>query len=162
MGNKKRINIYIDEDEWDKLPENISCSRSEWINEMIKKQNQMVDEVDEIDFKIQAIENQEKALSVDKDNLIKQRNSILKQRDINEENTILKEDAMSLIRKIYHNPERELDYIELDRVKRIASNKTLNVDVLLTQMEKEGIPVKDAPIVKEKLKGYNTGKYVPY
>lgn len=162
MGNKKRINIYIDEDEWERLPENISCSRSEWINEMIKKQNRMVDEVDEIEFKIKAIENQEKALSVDKDNLIKQRNLILKQRDINEENAILKEEAMSLIRKIFFNPDRELDYIELDRVKRIASNKTLNHEVLLAQMEKEGIPVKDVQIVKEELKGYQTGKYVPY
>ena len=34
--------IYIDEDEWESLQENISCSRSEWINEMIKKQNRMV------------------------------------------------------------------------------------------------------------------------
>lgn len=158
MGKKKRINIYIDEDEWDKLRSNINCSRSEWINEMIKKQNQMVDKVDEIDFKIQAIENQEKALSVDKDNLMKQKNLILKQREANETNAILKEEAMSTIRILFSN----LPYIELDRVKRIASNHTLNVDVLLTQMKKEGIPVKDVPIEKEALKGYETGKYVPY
>lgn len=162
MVLKKRVNIYIDYKEWEKLKENINCSRSEWINQMIKKQNQMVDKVDEIDLKIQAIENQEKALSIDKDNLIKQKNSILKQREENETNSMLKEEAMSLIRKIFYNPDRSLKYIELDRVKRIASNKTLNVDVLLSQMENEGIPVKDVPIIKEDLKGYETGKYVPY
>ena len=80
MGKKKRVNIYVDEDEWDILPENINCSRSEWINEMIKKQNRMVDNVDEIDLKIQSIENEEKALSIDKDNLINKKNEILKQR----------------------------------------------------------------------------------
>lgn len=161
MGKKKRINIYIDEDEWDRLQDNINCSRSEWINQMIKKQNQMVDKVDEIDFKIQAIENKEKALSIDKDNLIKQKDLILKQRDENETNSMLKEEAMSVIRTIFNNPDRPLEYIELDRVKRIASNKTLNSEVLLNQMEREGIPVKDVPIIKEALKGYSTGKYVP-
>lgn len=158
MGKKKRINIYIDEDEWDKLQSNINCSRSEWINQMIKKQNQMIDQIDEIEFKIQAIENQEKALSVDKDNLIKQRDLILEQREKNEENAILKEEAMSTIRILYSN----LPYIELDRVRRIASNHTLNVEVLLAQMEKEGIPVKDIPIEKEALKGCESGKYTPY
>ena len=162
MGNKKRINIYVDEDEWDKLTENINCSRSEWINQMIIKQNRMVDKVDQINFKIQAIEKQEKALSTDKDNLIKQRDSILKQRKENEENIILREEAMSLIRQIYYNPDRKLDYIELDRVIRIASNNNLNEEVLLAQMEKEGIPVKDVPIVKEELLGDISGKGTPY
>jgi len=157
MGKKKRINIYVDEDEWDRLRGNITCSRSEWINQMIIKQNRTVDKVDEINLKIQSIENQEKALSVDKSNLIEQRDLILKQREENEQNTILKEEAMSKIRILYSN----LPYIELDRVKRIASNHTLNVEVLLTQMEKEGIPVKDTPIEKEALTGMRSGKGSP-
>ena len=103
----------------------------------------------------------QKALSIDKDNLIKQKDLILKQRDENETNSMLKEEAMSVIRTIFNNPDRPLEYIELDRVKRIASNKTLNSEVLLNQMEREGIPVKDVPIIKEALKGYSTGKYVP-
>ena len=154
MGKKKRINIYVDEDEWDNLKGNIDCSRSEWINQMIIKQNQAVDEIEIIDMEIQSIENQEKSLAFDKSNLIERKNMILKQREANETNMLIKEEAMSTIRIIASN----YPYVELDRVKRIASNHVIEVNVLLKQMKKEGICVKDIPIKKEKLKGYEVGR----
>lgn len=156
MGKKKRINIYVDEDEWDKLQRNITCSRSEWINQMIIKQNQTIDEVEEINLQIESIENQEKSLSFDKKNLIERREEILKQREINEQRFDIVENAMSTIRKIVNNPERSLDYIELDRVKHIAKKNVLDYNLLVKQSEKEGIVIKDVAIVKEELRNMQT------
>lgn len=158
MGKKKRINIYIDEDEWEKLQFNIEGSRSDWVNRQIIKQNQAVDDVEVIDIEIQSIENQEKALALDKSNLIERKEMILKAREDNEANIMIREEAMSTIRVIASN----YPYVELDRVKRIASNHVIDVNVLIKQMKIEGIVVKDVPIVKEALKGYESGKYVPY
>ena len=115
MGKKKRINIYVDEDEWEKLQRNIDCSRSEWINQMI-----------------------------------------IKQREINEQRIEIVETAMSTIRKIYNNPDRSLDYIELDRVKHIAKKNVLDYKILVKQAEKEGIVIKDIAIVKEELRNMDT------
>ena len=154
MGKKKRINIYIDEDEWEKLKSNIEGSRSDWINQQIIKQNQAVDEVEVIEMEIQSIENQEKALALDKSNLIERKNTILKAREDNENNSTIREEAMSIIRVIASN----YPYVELDRVKRIASNHVIDVDVLIKQMKREGIEVKDVPIEKEKLRGHVVGK----
>lgn len=158
MGKKKRINIYIDEDEWEKLKFNIEGSRSDWVNRQIIKQNQAVDDVEVIDMEIQSIENQEKSLALDKSNLIERKEMILKAREDNKTNIMIKEEAMSTIRVIASN----YPYVELDRVKRIASNHVIDVNVLIKQMKIEGIVVKDVPIIKEELKGYESGKYVPY
>lgn len=154
MGNKKRINIYVDEDEWDKLQRNISCSRSEWINQMIIKQNRTVDEVEEINLQIESIENQEKSLAFDKKNLLEKREEILKQREINEQRFEIVEDAMSTIRKIADKK----GFIELDRVKHIAKFNVLDYNILVKQSEKEGIAIKDFEIVKEPLENYDVRK----
>ena len=156
MGKKKRINIYVDEDEWEKLQRNIDCSRSEWINQMIIKQNQTVDEVEEINLQIKSIENQEKSLAFDKRNLMERKDEIIKQREINEQRFEIVETAMSTIRKIYNNPDRSLDYIELDRVKHIAKKNVLDYKILVKQAEKEGIVIKDIAIVKEELRNMDT------
>lgn len=147
MGKKKRVNIYVDEDEWEKLSRNIICSKSEWINQQIKKQNESIDEVDEINLKIQAIENQEKTLAYDKTTLIERKNEILKQREINEKNFKVIEDAMSTIREVAYNE----GFIEDDRVRYIAKSHTLNPDVLFEQMEKEQIKHEDIEIKHQKI-----------
>lgn len=154
MARMGRINFYGDLDEWDKLQFNIDCNRSKWLNEMIKKQNQAVDELEVIEMEIQSIESQEKSLAFDKSNLIERKKAIMKQREVNEENKTIKEEAMSIIRLVVDDK----PYIELDRVKRIASNHVLDVEVLLKQSKKEGIIVKDLPIEKEPLQNYHVGK----
>ena len=145
MVKKKRVNIYVDCDEWDKLSRNINCSKSEWINQQIRKQNECIDEIDEINRKIQKIESIEKELNFDKTNLIKEKESILERRKRNEQIFKIVEDAMNTVRKINH----EQGFIEDDRVKFIASNHELNVDVLFKQIEKEQIKHKDIEIRKQ-------------
>lgn len=147
MGKKKRVNIYVDEDEWEKLSRNIICSKSEWINQQIRKQNESIDEVDEINLKIQAIENQEKTLAYDKTTLIERKNEILKQREINENNFNIIEKAMSTIREINYNQ----GFIEDARVKYIAKSHTLNPAVLFEQIEKEQIKHEDIEIKHQKI-----------
>lgn len=147
MGKKKRVNIYVDVDEWEKLSRNINCSKSEWINQQIKKQNECIDEIDKINNKIQKIESLEKELNFDKTNLIKQKESILKQREENEHIFEIVEDAMTTVRKINH----EQGFIEDDRVKHIASNHTLNPDVLFKQIEKEQIKHENIEIHHQKI-----------
>ena len=147
MGKKKRVNIYVDEDEWEKLSRNIICSKSEWINQQIRKQNESIDEVDEINLKIQAIENQEKTLAYDKTTLIERKEEILKQREINEKNFKIIDKAMSTIREVAYNE----GFIEDDRVRYIAKSNTLNPDVLFEQIEKEQIKHEDIEIKHQKI-----------
>lgn len=147
MGKKKRVNIYVDEDEWEKLSRNIICSKSEWINQQIRKQNESIDEVDEINLKIQAIENQEKTLAYDKTTLIERKEEILKQREINEKNFKVIDKAMSTIREINYNQ----GFIEDDRVRYIAKSNTLNPDVLFEQIEKEQIKHENIEIKHQKI-----------
>lgn len=153
MARMGRINFYGDLDEWDKLQRNIDCNRSKWLNEMIKKQNRCIDEVDEINLKIQSIENQEKTLAFDKSILIEQKEAILKQREVNEQIFEIVEDAMKTIREIEYNQ----GYIEDDRIKYVAKHHTLNPDVLFKQVEKEQIKHEDIEIQHQKIDYSSTG-----
>ena len=146
MARMGRINFYGDLDEWDKLQRNIDCNRSKWLNEMIKKQNRCIDEVDEINLQIQSIENQEKTLAFDKSILIEQKEAILKQREINDKSFEVIEKAMHTIREIVSNQ----GYIEDDRIKYIAKHHTLNSHVLFEQVDKEQIKHDDVEIKKQK------------
>jgi len=147
MARMGRINFYGDLDEWEKLQRNIDCNRSKWLNEMIKKQNRCIDEVDEINLKIQSIENQEKTLAFDKSILIEQKKAILKQREINDKTFEVVENAMHTIREIVSNQ----GYIEDDRIKYVAKSHTLNPDVLFEQVEKEQIKHQDIEIQHHKI-----------
>ena len=158
MGTKKRINIYVDSDEWDKLQRNIDCSRSEWINRQIKKKNECIDEVEEINLKLKEIDEAKRTMFFDEKALMERKEEILKQRKINEESIEVREKAMKTIRIIEDNQ----GYIELDRIKHIAKKHVLNPDVLIKQCKKENIEIRDLEIVREEIIGLSTGKGSPY
>ena len=97
MGTKKRINIYVDSDEWDKLQRNIDCSRSEWINRQIKKKNECIDEVEEINLKLKEIDEAKRTMFFDEKALMERKEEILKQRKINEESIEIREKQWKLL-----------------------------------------------------------------
>lgn len=154
----KRKDITVDPEEWEKLKRNIDCTPSEWIRRQIKKQNECIDEVVEIDLRIKEIDNELSNLTFEKKELQEKKDGILRQRKINEENIEVINNAMNTIRTINFNQ----GYVEISRLKHIAKKNVLDSDVLLKQSKKEGIEIKDLEIVKEDLKGLNSGKGSPF
>lgn len=156
----KRKDITVDEDEWEKLKRNIDCTPSEWIRRQIKKQNECIDEIVEIDLRIKEIENEEFNLAFEKKELMERKESILTQRKLNEKNFEVINEAMNTIRKVVYgvNGREGQGYIELNRVKYIAKHKVLDSNVLLKQCKQESIEVKDLEIVREEMIGLKTMK----
>jgi len=143
--NKIRVNITVDKYAWEQLPKYISIGKSTWINQQIWKQINSVDNIDEINMQIDAIEYQERTLANDKSLLIEKREFIQEQRKNNEKNLKIINDAMMLIRTIVGKQ----GYIEKSRVQFIANKHVLDVNVLLSQCEKENIDVKDIEVKKD-------------
>lgn len=164
MAKMKRKDITVDPDEWEKLKRNIDCTPSEWIRRQIKKQNECIDEVVEIDLRIKEIDNELSNLTFEKKELQERKDGILKQRKINEKNFEVINNAMNTVRKIVYGVDgREgQGYIETTRLRHIAKKNVLDYDVLLKQCKKETIEVKDLEIVREEMIGLNTGKGSPF
>jgi len=160
----KRKDITVDPDEWEKLKRNIDCTPSEWIRRQIKKQNECIDEVVEIDLRIKEIDNELSNLTFEKKELQERKDGILKQRKLNEENFEVINNAMTTIRLIVYGADGRSGqgYIELNRIKFIAKKHVLDSDVLLKQCKKETIEVKDLEIVREETIGLKTGKGSPF
>ena len=164
MARMKRKDITVDPDEWEKLKRNIDCTPSEWIRRQIKKQNECIDEVVEIDLRIKEIDNELSNLTFEKKELQERKDGIIKQRKLNEENFEVINNAMNTIRTVVYGGDGRdgQGYIELSRIKFIAKKKVLDSDVLIKQCKKETIEVKDLEIVKEEMTGLNTGKGSPF
>lgn len=160
----KRKDITVDPEEWEKLKRNIDCTPSEWIRRQIKKQNECIDEVVEIDLRIKEIDNELMNLTFEKKELQERKDGILKQRKLNEENFEVINNAMNTIRKIVYGIDGRdgQGYIETIRLRHIAKKNVLDYDVLFKQCKKENIEVKDLEIVREDLQGLNTGKGSPF
>ena len=154
----KRKDITVDEDEWEKLKRNIDCTPSEWIRRQIKKQNECIDEVVEIDLRIKEINNELSNLTFEKKELQERKDGILKQRKLNEQNIEVINTAMNTVRRVNFNQ----GYIETTRLRHIAKKNVLDYDVLLRQCKRENIEIKDLEIVREEMTGLNTGKGSPF
>ena len=79
MGNKIRVNITIDKYVWQDLGKYIEESKSAWVESQAKKHITKHSNIEEINMKLQAIEEQEKTLALDKASLLRKRDVIIKQ-----------------------------------------------------------------------------------
>jgi len=154
MGKKIRVNLTMDEDVWEDLVKYIDCSRSSWFEQQARKQIERHDDIAEIDMKIQAIEYQQKNLEFDKTSLLEERQSIIEKREKNRENLKLINDVMFTIKTIVNNQ----GYIEKGRVEFICNKHQLDSNIILSQLEKEGINVVEGNPQKGELTGLRSGK----
>lgn len=145
MGNKIRVNITIDKYVWHELGKYINGSKSAWVESQAKKHIENQDNIEEINMKLQAIEYQEKTLALDKQSLLREREAIIKQREINKNNLKLINEVMDIIKDIVRNQ----GGIEKKRVEFISNNKGLEPSFILSKLRKEGIKVFDIPIIED-------------
>lgn len=103
MGKKVRKSITIDSNLWDILPNYINTSRSAFFEKQARRQINCNDEIEEIDLKLQEIENKKNNLNLEEENLREKRNHILELRERNKNDFELKEKAMNVIRTVVHN-----------------------------------------------------------
>ena len=154
MGKKIRVNISIDEDVWKELGKYIDGNKSSWVEQQARKQIERHDDITQIDMKIQAIEYQQKNLEFDKSSLLEERNAIIKEREKNRENLKLINDVMFTIKTIVNNQ----GFIERGRVEFICNKQKLDSNIILSQLEDDGINVLDGNPKKEPLTGFRSGK----
>ena len=154
MSKKIRVNITIDATVWQELSKYIDVSKSAWVEQQARKQIERHDSVAEIDMKIKSIEYQQKNLEFDKSALLEEREQIINQRKINEQNAKLINDVMFTIRTIVDNQK----FIEEGRVEHIADKHNLDSNILFAQIEKENIKTVKGIPPKEKLVGDGTIK----
>lgn len=154
MKKVKRVNISVYEDEWDELPKYIDVNRSEWVRQQVRKQISVNDDLKKIEMQLDAIEYQQKNLEIDKEFLINEKKAIEERRKQNESDLKLINDVMFTIRTIAENQ----GFIEISRVEFIANKNFLDVDILLSQCDKNDIEVRDTEIIKEALQGLRSGK----
>lgn len=139
MGEKVRVNIYVDKRAWEELPKYISCSRSNWLNEQVLKKVSQHDDVAELERKINEISELVEGLQYDKQNLEARKKELLDERERNEKSFEVINEAMNTVRVVNNNQ----GYIEQTRVEFIANKFNISVEVLKNQIERENIIIKD-------------------
>lgn len=139
MNEKIRTTIYVNKHNWQELGKYIDCKKSEWIDKQIEKRINQHDDVAEIDRQMKEIEMQQRNLKMELETLSEQREQLLKQRKDNETNYQLIGQAMDILRTVATNQ----GYIEKTRVEFIANRYNLTVNLLIKQIEKENICIKD-------------------
>lgn len=139
MNEKIRINIYVNKHNWQELGKYITCSKSEWVDRQVEKRIKQHDDVAEIERKMHEIEELQKNLAMDLETLSEQKEQILNQRKLNEQNFKLINDAMLTIRIVAKNQ----GYVEKTRVEFIANKYNLSYNTLKEQIEREHIEIKD-------------------
>ena len=139
MRKKIRIGAYVYEDSWNELDKCIDCSKSEWICNQVEKRVNQNDDVAEIERQMKEIEIMQNNLKNEFDILSDQKEQLLKQRKLNEQNFEVINKAMNTIRLVANNQ----GYVEKLRIEFIANKFNLPFKLLKEQIEKENIIVKD-------------------
>lgn len=139
MGKKVRRNISIDEEIWEMLPSYIDTSRSSFFEKQARRQINCNDRVEEINLKLDAIENKKNDLIIEEKLLKEKREHILKTREKNKNNFELREKAMKIIREVVENQ----GAIEIRQIKVIAKNHVLEPTILIEQAQKEQLRIID-------------------
>lgn len=138
MNEKIRTNIYVNKHNWQELGKYITCSNW-WVDRQVEKRIKQHADVAEIERKMQEIKEMQKNLAMDFETLSEQKEQILNERKLNEQNFKLINDAMLTIRIVANNQ----SYVEKTRVEFIANKFNLSYGVLKEQIEKENIEIKD-------------------
>ena len=145
MRKKIRIGAYVYEDSWNALDKCIDCSKSEWICNQVEKRVNQIDDVAEIERQMREIKIMIDNLGNEFDTLSDKKEQLLKQRTLNEQNFEIINQAMNTIRLVANNQ----GFIEKTRVEFIANKFNLKASLLIEQIEKENIDVKDFKTKKQ-------------
>ena len=134
-----RTTIYVNKQNWQDLSKYIDCTKSDWINKVIERKVNQHDDVADIERKLKEIEIMQKNLQEEFEFLTDEKDAILKQRELNDKNFELIEQAMRTIRIVANNQ----GYVEQTRVEYIANKFNLKVQSLMNEIKRQGIEIKD-------------------
>lgn len=130
------VNFRINKNDWQELDNNINTSKSQFIRDAIKKQNEKDTDIKELRKKLMQLENDKKLIECeikDTKKLIHELNEIQTE---NENNTILIMDKMETINNIVNNQ----GGITEKQIKTIANNE-LKPQILIKECEKQGLKI---------------------
>ena len=130
-----RRNIYVEESLWNRLPQYIDCSRSEWIETQIYKQINCNNDIGELKRKMNHLDQVMRDIKFEKDNLKSEYEMKIKQQELNDKNFQLIEGAMGTIRLVHQNE----GVIEETRIEYIANSKNINPRILINKTINEGL-----------------------
>lgn len=136
---KIRTTIYVNKDNWQNLHKYIDCTKSDWLDKVIERKVNQHDDVAQIERRMDEIKIIMKNLDDEFNFLSEERDAILKQRELNDKNFELIEQAMKTIRVVANNQ----GYIEQSRVEFIANKLNLKVQSLENEITRQGIEIKD-------------------
>lgn len=149
-----RTTIYVNKQNWNDLGKYIDCTKSDWINKVIERKVNQHDDVAELERKLKEIEIMQKNLQEEFEFLTDEKDAILKQRELNDKNFELIEQAMRTIRIVANNQ----GYVEQTRVEYIANKFNLKVQSLANEIKRQGIEIKDI----EQRKDTDNNMHQPY
>ena len=137
--NKKQlVTFYCDPNEWEELPNNINCSKSEFLRQCVSKQINKSDKITELRKLLLEKENEKKLIDFEikdiKEQIFKLENEQLQ----NENNTILILNKMDIIKKVAENE----NGITEKRIKTIA-NDEIKPYILIRNAKEQGIKIID-------------------
>ena len=136
---KIRTTIYVNKDNWQNLHKYIDCTKSDWLDKVIERKVNQHDDVAQIERRMDEIKIIMKNLDDEFNFLSEERDAILKQRELNDKNFELIEQAMKTIRVVANNQ----GYVEQSRVEFIANKFNLKVQSLENEIKRQGIEIKD-------------------
>ena len=136
---KIRTTIYVNKDNWQNLHKYIDCTKSDWLDKVIERKVNQHDDVAQIERRMDEIKIIMKNLDDEFNFLSEERDAILKQRELNDKNFELIEQAMKTIRVVANNQ----GYVEQSRVEFIANKFNLKVQSLENEITRQGIEIKD-------------------
>lgn len=132
----KLISVRVNRKEWQELDNNINCSRSQFIRDAIKKQNEQDTDIKEARKKLLRLENEKKLIECEIKDTKELIYNLDKLQQENENNTIFLMDKLDIIRTVAENE----NGITEKRIITIANNEIKPI-VLINEAKKNGIKI---------------------
>lgn len=149
MDNEtKLISVRVNKKDWQELDNNINTSKSQFIRDAIKKQNEKDTDIKELRKKLLRLENDKKLIECE----IKDTKELIykldKLQEDNENNTILIMDKMETIKRIVNNQ----GGITEKQINNIADNE-IKPYILIKECEKQGLKIINANKINKDKQG---------
>lgn len=130
MAKRKTVTITIDEDLWRISGALLPCSRSKFIENQLREYINSNNEIEQLEKEVEKEKQQIQA----KEEKIRHLKEI---RELNNHNKEVIFKAMNTVRDIVFN----IGAISKSQIEFIASNNTIDSDVLTAEIKKEGIKI---------------------
>ena len=142
----KLISVRVNINDWQELDNNINTSKSQFIRDAIKRQNEKDTDLKELHKKLKRLENEKQLIECEIKETKKEIHKLNQIQTENENNTILIMDKMETINNIINND----GGITEKRIRTIANNE-IKPEILIKECRTQGLKIiKENQINKDK------------